>query len=56
MAMNINQQHSATLSSTFIKLQILTFLGFLSIFELKMRVFDEVCAYLIIQSAVVFPA
>ena len=29
---------------------------FVSVFELKIRVFDEVYAYLILQSAIVFPA
>ena len=38
------------------KLQILTLLKIFSIFELKIRVFDEVYAYLILQFAVVFLA
>ena len=37
------------------KLQILTFLRIFSISELKIRVFDEVYAYLILQFAIVFP-
>ena len=38
------------------KLQILTLLKIFSIFELKIKVFDEVYAYLILQFAVVFLA
>ena len=40
----------------FEKLQILTVFMTFSVFELKIRVFDEVYAYLIPQFAVVFPA
>ena len=49
---------SKLLPSTFIKLEILTFFRvfFFLIFELKIRVFDEVYAYLILQSAGLFPA
>ena len=36
--------------------RFLTFLRVFSIFDLKIRVFDEVYAYLIFQFAVVFPA
>ena len=36
-----------------IKLQILTFLRIFSIFDVKIRVFDEVYAYVILQFAVV---
>ena len=55
MPMNINQQvmalniHKTTDSDIF-------WLASSSIFELKIRVFDEVYAYLIIQSSAVFPA
>ena len=38
------------------KLQILTLLKIFSIFELKIRVFDEVYAYLILQFDVVLSA
>ena len=38
------------------KLQILIFLNNLSIFELKIKVFEEVYPYLILQFAVAFPA
>ena len=38
------------------KTQILIFLRIFKIFELKIRVFDEVYVYLILQFAVVFPA
>ena len=66
MPMNINQhteyQSAHYYPQFFIKLQILTFFRFFfsffffSIFELKIRVFDEVYAYLILQFAVLFPA
>ena len=55
MPMNINQQimalniHKTTDSDIF-------WLASSSIFELKIRVFDEVYAYLIIQSSAAFPA
>ena len=38
------------------KLHILTFLKIFSIFELRIRIFDEVYPYLILQFAVVFQA
>ena len=43
-----------SLPSTFMKLRILTFFSLFSIFELNIRVFDEVYAYFTLQSAVVF--
>ena len=58
MPMNIRQQIITFNLQK--KLQIVTFLVFLffffSIFELKITIFDDTYAYLILQSAVVLPA